>query len=66
MKKLKFEDQSKNWKIWDKKSAIERTFQRVQKTLPEMESAKQLLKILKPILLRFFDAFTFIIFFSII
>lgn len=49
MKKLKFEDQSKNWKIWDKKSAIERTFQRVQKTLPEMESAKQLLKILKPI-----------------
>ena len=45
MKKLKFEDQSKNWKIWDKKSAIERTFQRYKK-LCEMESAKQLLKIL--------------------
>ena len=48
--KLKFEDQSKNWNIWENKSEIERSIQRVKGTLPEMECAKQLTKILKKIL----------------
>ena len=45
--KLKFEDQSKNWNIWENKSEIERSIQRVKKILPEMECAKQLTKIVK-------------------
>ena len=33
----------KNWKIWEKDHSVEaRTFDRAQKKLPEMESAKQL------------------------
>ena len=33
----------KNWKIWEKDHSVEaRTFDRAQKRLPEMESAKQL------------------------
>ena len=43
--KLKFEDQSQNWNIWENKSEIERSIQRVKKILPEMECAKQLAKI---------------------
>ncbi len=45
--KLKFEDQSQNWNIWENKSEIERSIQRVKKILPEMECAKQLAKIVK-------------------
>ncbi len=45
--KLKFEDQSKNWNIWENKSEIERSIQRVKGTLPEMECAKQLTEIVK-------------------
>ena len=45
--KLKFEDQSHNWNIWEKRSEIERSIQRVKKILPEMECAKQLSKIVK-------------------
>ena len=45
--KIKFEDQSKNWNIWENKSEIERSIQRVKGTLPEMECAKQLAEILK-------------------
>ena len=38
------------WKIWNKKKKVEaRTFDRTKEKLPEMESSKQLLKILKPI-----------------
>lgn len=38
------------WKIWNKKKNVEfRTFKRTQKKLPEMESSKQLIKILKPL-----------------
>ena len=47
--KLKFEDQSKNWNIWENKSEIERSIQRVKGTLPEMECAKQLISIVKKI-----------------
>ena len=49
MKKIKFEDQSKNWNIWENKSEIERSIQRVKGTLPEMECAKQLSNIIKKI-----------------
>lgn len=45
--KLKFEDQSRNWNIWENKSEIERSIQRVKGILPEMECAKQLTEILK-------------------
>ena len=45
--KLKFEDQSRNWNIWQNKSEIERSIQRVKGLLPEMECAKQLTDILK-------------------
>jgi len=45
--KIKFEDESKNWNIWKKKSEIERSIQRINKDLPEMECAKQLSKIIK-------------------
>ena len=48
--KLKFEDQSRNWNIWQNKSEIERSIQRVKGLLPEMECAKQLTDILKKIL----------------
>ena len=49
MKKIhiKFEDQSKNWNIWEEKSEIERSIQRVKGLLPEMECAKQLAQIIK-------------------
>ena len=47
--KIKFEDQSKNWNIWENKSEIERSIQRVKGTLPEMECAKQLSQIVKKI-----------------
>ena len=47
MKKIKFEDKSTNWKIWDKKSSTERSIRRVKKELPEMECSKQLQIILK-------------------
>ena len=51
MKKIniKFEDQSKNWNIWENNSEIERSIQRVKGILPEMESAKQLAQIVKKI-----------------
>ena len=40
----------KTWKIWEKNPKVEeRTFKRVKKILPEMESTKQLVNILKPI-----------------
>ena len=45
--KIKFEDQSKNWNIWENKSEIESVHIKVKGTLPEMECAKQLTKILK-------------------
>ena len=45
--KLKFEDQSQNWNIWENKSEIERSIQRVKGILPEMECAKQLVEIVK-------------------
>lgn len=47
--KIKFEDQSKNWNIWENNSEIERSIQRVKGTLPEMECAKRLNQILKKI-----------------
>ena len=47
--KIKFEDQSKNWNIWENKSEIERSIQRVKGILPEMECAKQLNQIIKKI-----------------
>ena len=38
----------KNWNIWEKDHSVEaRTFDRVQKKLPEMESAKQLRTLIK-------------------
>ena len=40
----------KNWNIWEKDHSVEaRTFDRVQKKLPEMESAKQLRTLIKKI-----------------
>jgi len=47
MKKIRFEDKSTNWKIWDTKSSTERSIRRVKKQLPEMECSKQLKTILK-------------------
>ena len=47
--KIKFEDQSKNWNIWENNSEIERSIQRVKGTLPEMECAKRLNQILRKI-----------------
>ena len=44
---LKFEDQSKNWNIWENNSEIERSIQRVKGILPEMECAKQLTNIVQ-------------------
>lgn len=41
---------NKNWKIWNKDYSVEvRTFDRAKKKLPEMESAKQLRKLISPI-----------------
>jgi len=45
--KIKFEDRNSDWKIWQKDSGVERSFQRINKTLPEMECSKQLAKIVK-------------------
>ena len=45
--KIKFEDQSKKWNIWENKSGIERSIQRAKGILPEMECAKQLTQIVK-------------------
>ena len=40
----------KNWKIWEKDHSVEaRTFNRAQKKLPEMESAKQLRILIKKV-----------------
>ena len=45
--KIKFEDKSQNWKIWENNSDIERSTQRVKGTLPEMECAKQLASLVR-------------------
>ena len=47
--KIKFEDRSQNWKIWENNSGIERSTQRVKGTLPEMECAKQLTSLVRKI-----------------
>lgn len=39
-----------NWRIWNKDDKVElRTYQRATGELPEMESAKQLARIIKPL-----------------
>ena len=39
-----------NWRIWNKDDKVElRTYQRAVGELPEMESAKQLVEIIKPL-----------------
>ena len=47
MTKIKFEDRNDNWEIWEKNSSIERSIKRIKKQLPEMEAAKQLVKIVR-------------------
>ena len=52
MTKIKFEDRNDNWEIWEKNSSIERSIKRIKKQLPEMEAAKQLVKIVRKKLLN--------------
>jgi 2-polyprenyl-3-methyl-5-hydroxy-6-metoxy-1,4-benzoquinol methylase len=47
--KIRFEDTSKDWKIWSKANKVERSIRRLKKHLPEMECSKKLSKIIKKI-----------------
>ena len=47
LNKIKHEDSSKDWQIWNKRSGVERSIKRLKKQLPEMECSKQLTQIIK-------------------
>lgn len=46
---IRFEDTSKDWRIWSKNDKTERSIRRLKKILPEMECSKQLSEIIKKV-----------------